>query len=89
MQLQPVLYYAAPMGERFLIAFIVAATLAVAHAFADGLPVDPLKVKPEFRAAAEKRAAEQKKLAACQHEAQEKKLLPRYRTKFLIDCMDK
>jgi hypothetical protein len=72
MELQPVLYYSARMGERFLIAFIAAAALATVPAFADGLPVDPSKVKPEFRVAAEKRAAEQKKLAACQHEAQEK-----------------
>jgi hypothetical protein len=63
--------------------------LAAGAAFAEGRLVDPATVKPEFRAAAEKRAAEQKKLITCQHEAVEKKLLPRYRTKFLIDCMGK
>jgi len=51
--------------------------------------VDPSKVAPEYRAAAEKRAAEQKKLASCQKEADGEKLLPRYRTKFLSDCIDK
>jgi len=51
--------------------------------------VDPSKVAPEYRAAAEKRAAEQKKLASCQKEADTENLLPRYRTKFLSDCIDK
>jgi psiF repeat len=69
---------------------VIAAMLLPAGAgYADGLMVDPSKVKPEYRAAAEKRAAEQKKLVACQKDADEKKLLPRDRTKFLSDCLDK
>jgi hypothetical protein len=41
----------------------------------------------EYRAAAEKRVAELKKLASCQKEADAKKILPRYRTKFLSNCI--
>jgi hypothetical protein len=77
------------MGVGFAIALLVTAALAAGPALAEGRLVDPSAVSPEFRAAAEKRAAEQKKLITCQHEAAEKKLLPRYRTKFLIDCMGK
>jgi len=74
----------------FLIRMVLTAVLiAPAPATLAQLMVDPSKVKPEYRNAAEKRAAEQKKLAACQKEADEKKLLPRYRTKFLSDCLDK
>lgn len=51
--------------------------------------VDPAKVKPEYREAAEKRAAEQKKLAGCQKEADAKKILTRDRPKFLSECIDK
>jgi hypothetical protein len=51
--------------------------------------VDPSKVRPEYREAAEKRAAEQKKLAACQKEADAKKILMRDRPKFLSECFDK
>jgi carboxylesterase type B len=51
--------------------------------------VDPSKVKPEYREAAEKRAAEQRKLAVCQKEADAKKLTTRDRTKFLGDCIDR
>jgi hypothetical protein len=77
------------MGVGPLIALAITAALAAGPAFAEGRLVDPSTVKPQFHAAAEKRAAEQKKLIGCQHEAAEKKLLPRYRTKFLIDCMAK
>jgi hypothetical protein len=51
--------------------------------------VDPAKVAPEHRAAAEKRAAEQKKLARCQQEAKAKNIRPRYRTQFLIECIER
>jgi hypothetical protein len=77
------------MGLQALIALIIAALFAAGPALADGRPVDPSAVKPEFRTAAEKRAAEQKKLADCQHEAELQTILPRYRIKFLTDCLDK
>jgi len=51
--------------------------------------VDPSKVAPEYREAAIKRAAEQKKLADCRKEADAKKLRPRERVEFLIACFDK
>jgi hypothetical protein len=77
------------MPIHILIALIATATLSIGAAFAQSRTVDPSKVKPEFREAAEKRAAEQKKIANCQKEADAQKLLPRYRTKFLIDCIEK
>jgi hypothetical protein len=81
--------YTGAMPIRILIALIAVATLSIGAAFADGLMVDPSKVKPEFRQAAVKRAAEQKKLADCQKQAAAQKLLPRYRVKFLTDCIHK
>ena len=81
--------YTDPTPIRILIALIVAAALPVGAAFAQSRMVDPSKVAPEYRVAAEKRAAEQKKLASCQKEADTENLLPRYRTKFLSDCIDK
>jgi hypothetical protein len=77
------------MPIRILIALIAVATLSIGVAFADGLMVDPSKVKPEFHEAAVKRAAEQKRLADCQKEAGAKKILPRYRIKFLTACINK
>jgi hypothetical protein len=81
--------YTKAMPARTLIALIAAAALPVGAAYAQGRMVDLLKVAPEYRAAAEKRAAEQKKLASCQKDADAKKLLPRYRTKFLAECIEK
>jgi hypothetical protein len=43
----------------------------------------------EYREAAIKRAAEQKKLAECRKEADAKKLRPRYRVEFLMTCFNK
>jgi hypothetical protein len=71
------------MPIRILIAPTAVATLSIGAAFADGLMIDPSKIKPEFRQAAIKRAAEQMKLADCQKQAAAQKLLPRYRVKFL------
>jgi hypothetical protein len=42
--------------------------------------VDPNKVAPEYRAAAEKRRAEQINMAECSHKADKAKVLPRDRT---------
>ena len=49
--------------------------------------VDPDKVAPEYRAAAEKRRAEQLKQMDCAHKADEAKVLPRDRMDFLHHCL--
>jgi hypothetical protein len=49
---------------------------------------DPDKVAPEYRAAAEKRRAEQLKQLDCSHKADEAKVLPRDRITFLQQCLD-
>jgi hypothetical protein len=54
---------------RTLIALFATATLSIGAAFAEGRTVEPSKVKPEFSEAAARRAAEQKKLADCQKQA--------------------
>jgi hypothetical protein len=50
--------------------------------------VDPDKVAPEYRAAAEKRRAEQIKMAECSHKADEAKVLPRDRAAHIQHCLD-
>jgi hypothetical protein len=50
--------------------------------------VDPDKVAPEFRAAAEKRRAEQLKQLDCSHKADEARVLPRDRIAFLQQCLN-
>jgi hypothetical protein len=50
--------------------------------------VDPEKVAPEFRVAAEKRRAEQIKLIECTHKADEARVLPRDRTGHIQHCLD-
>jgi hypothetical protein len=49
--------------------------------------VDPNGVAPEFRAAAEKRRAEQVKMMRCQRKAEEAKVLPRDRTANINQCL--
>jgi hypothetical protein len=49
--------------------------------------VDPDKVAPEYRAAAEKRRVEQLKQMGCSHKADEAKVLPRDRVAFLQHCL--
>ncbi|MBI3433613.1 MAG: hypothetical protein HY056_00810 [Proteobacteria bacterium] len=51
--------------------------------------VEPRPVAPEFRAAAEQRAKERKKLLECRAEANAKKILVRDRTKFLTQCIER
>jgi hypothetical protein len=70
-------------------ALIVATALPAIAAFAQSRTIDPSTMAPEYRAAAEKRVAELKKLASSQKEADAKKNLPRYCTKFLTNCMSK
>ena len=81
--------YTDPMPVRILIALIVAAALPAGAAFAQSRTIDPSKVAPEYRAAAEKRIAELKKISECKKKADAQKVQPRYRTKFLSDCIDK
>jgi hypothetical protein len=50
--------------------------------------VDPDLVAPEFRAAAEKRRAEQLKLNECTKKAIVVKVLVRDRAAFISDCVD-
>lgn len=68
---------------------IVAAVvlLAVAPARSQGL-VDPSKVAPEYREAAEKRRAEQIRQRECALKADLEKVLPRDRTVYLNHCLD-
>jgi hypothetical protein len=50
--------------------------------------VDPTKVAPEYREAAEKRRAEQIRQRECAQKANLEKVLPRDRTSFLNHCLD-
>ncbi len=50
--------------------------------------VDPEKVAPEYRMAAEKRRAEQIKVLECSHKADAAKVLPRDRTAHIQRCLD-
>lgn len=63
------------------------ALLATAPARSQGL-VDPSKVAPEYREAAEKRRAEQIRQRECALKADLEKVLPRDRTVFLNHCLD-
>jgi hypothetical protein len=49
--------------------------------------VDPDKVAPEYRLAAEKRRAEQLKLQECSHRADVARVLPRDRTAHIQQCL--
>lgn len=51
--------------------------------------VDPNTVAPEYRAAAEKRRAEQIKLFECSKKADAAKVLRRDRVTFINECLDK
>ncbi|MCK1360136.1 hypothetical protein [Bradyrhizobium sp. 199] len=70
--------------------FIVIAALALlASGPARSQPlVDPNKVAPEYREAAEKRRAEQLRQRECALKADLEKVLPRDRTAFLNQCLD-
>jgi hypothetical protein len=50
--------------------------------------VDPSKVAPEYREAAEKRRAEQLRQRECALKADRDKVLPRDRTVYLNHCLD-
>jgi hypothetical protein len=63
------------------------AALIAQPSFAQKL-VDPSTVAPEFRAAAEKRRAEQIRMMECNHKADAAKLLPRDRMAHINQCLD-
>jgi hypothetical protein len=73
------------IGRFFLVAMI--ATIPFSASFAQKL-VDPDKVAPEFRVAAEKRRAEQLKVMDCSHRVDAAKVLPRDRTAHIQQCLD-
>ena len=70
--------------------FLAAALLSIMMAFPTSAQrlVDPTKVAPEFREAAEKRRAEQIKQQECAHKADAEKVIARDRTAFLIQCLE-
>jgi hypothetical protein len=65
----------------------VAALIFTGPGFAQKL-VDPNSVAPEYRAAAEKRRAEQIKLIECRKKADAAKVLLRDRVDHITRCMD-
>ena len=70
--------------------FLAAVLLALSWSAA-GLAqklVDPNSVAPEYRAAAEKRRAEQIKLSECNKKADKAKVLPRDRAPFVSKCLE-
>jgi hypothetical protein len=73
----------------FTLTTMLSALFSSTVAHGQGKIVDPSKVAPEYREAAEKRAAEQKKIADCRRSADAAKVLPRYRTEFMIACVEK
>jgi hypothetical protein len=50
--------------------------------------VDPTKVAPEYREAAEKRRAEQLRQRECGRKADADRILPRDRTAYLNQCLE-
>jgi hypothetical protein len=75
--------------EAFLKSYVQVILLALvwsAPSFAQKL-VDPSKVAPEYREAAEKRLAEQIRQRDCAKRAETEKITPRDRTPFLLDCL--
>ena len=78
------------LREASLKSFIGATLMSLAlaaPALAQGL-VDPSKVAPEYREAAEKRRAEQIRQRDCAKKAEAEKVIPRDRTAFLLQCLD-
>lgn len=70
--------------NRFIL--VAALFLLAGPAVAQKL-VDPDKVAPEFREAAEKRRAEQIAQRECSMKAEVRNVLPRDRTAFLLECL--
>ncbi|SDS18013.1 hypothetical protein [Bradyrhizobium canariense] len=72
---------------KFVIRAVLIALILTPSVFAQKL-VDPTKVAPEYREAAEKRRAEQIRQNECAHKADVEKVVPRDRTAFLVHCLD-
>lgn len=72
---------------KSFIGFALISLALATPALAQGL-VDPSKVAPEFREAAEKRRAEQIRQRDCAKKADAEKVMPRERTAFLLHCLD-
>lgn len=75
------------MKNRIFSVSLLLLTLNVT-AFAQQPLVDPAKVAPEYREAAEKRRAEQIRQRDCAHKADTEKVMPRERTAFLLQCLE-
>ena len=71
--------------------FLAAAALlsiAIASPLSAQKLVDPTKVAPEYREAAERRRAEQIKQQECARKAEAEKVIARERTAFLLQCLE-
>ena len=68
---------------RFVLILLVLTTTVQAQKL-----VDPSKVAPEYREAAEKRRAEQIRQQSCAEKADAEKVLPRDRIVFLNRCLE-
>jgi hypothetical protein len=77
-----------PVRLAFSSGALLIVALWVGASFAEKL-VDPNTVAPEFREVAEKRRAEQIKLAECIKKADEAKVLRRDRSAFVSQCLDR
>lgn len=71
------------MIVRFVLILLVLTTTVQAQKL-----VDPSKVAPEYREAAEKRRAEQIRQQSCAKKADTEKVLPRDRIVFLNHCLE-
>ena len=72
---------------KTIFALVVISLFAAPAARAQTL-VDPAKVAPEYREAAEKRRAEQLSQRECARRADADKILPRDRTAYLNQCLE-
>ncbi|WP_027550864.1 hypothetical protein [Bradyrhizobium sp. Cp5.3] len=73
--------------KRIICIAVITLLAAAAPARSQTL-VDPNKVAPEYREAAEKRRAEQLRQRECALKADLDKVLPRDRTAYLNHCLD-
>jgi hypothetical protein len=67
---------------------VILISLFVAPTARAQMLVDPAKVAPEYREAAEKRRAEQLRQRECARRADADKILPRDRTAYLNQCLE-
>jgi hypothetical protein len=80
--------------RKLFVGFVLQLGLIIALAAWSGTSmaeklVDPNTVAPEYRAAAEKRRAEQVKLFECTKKADEAKVLRRDRVTYINECLDR